>query len=251
MPLSAKKKKVARKKSTAKKASGKKSAKKTRSIARESKQKKRARVKTILQELDKAYPSVECALDHRNPFELIVATILSAQCTDKRVNMVTPELFSRFPDPASMGEAPLDEIEEVIRSTGFFRNKAKNIQACAARLTEEFGGVVPRSMDDLLSLAGVARKTANVVLGVAFKKAVGVVVDTHVKRITGLLGLTRNEQPEKIETDLMELLPQEHWIRFSHQIIHHGREVCIARRPQCGACTMNRICPSSLADGAE
>jgi endonuclease-3 len=200
---------------------------------------------SLLARLDELYPDVECALDHRNPFELLVATILSAQCTDKRVNMVTPHLFAAFPTPRAMAAAPLPEIEEIIRSTGFFRSKARNIQACAQRLVEEYDGHVPDAMEDLLSLAGVARKTANVVLGVAFGKALGVVVDTHVKRISALLGLTSEKTPEKIERDLMEILPRDHWIRFSHQIIHLGREVCIANRPRCAACGLAALCPSA------
>lgn len=213
---------------------------------RESKAAFKERVGRILALLDERYPDVECELDHKNAFELLVATILSAQCTDKRVNMVTPDLFARFPSPEAMAEGDLAEIEELVRTTGFFRNKAKNIQGAATLITDKHNGEVPRDFEDLLELPGVARKTANVVMGVAFEEASGVVVDTHVKRITNLLNLTKQSDPVKIEADLKDALPQEHWIRFSHQLIHHGRGVCIARRPECGDCPLREECPSAL-----
>src|SRR5664279_3595993 len=203
---------------------------------------RKARVAEILSRLDRMYPDATCALHHRNPWELLVATILSAQCTDVRVNMVTPALFRRFPTPADFAAAPLEAIEEVIRSTGFYHNKAKSISGAAKRLISEFHGKVPRTMDELLTLPGVARKTANVVLGVAYKEAVGVVVDTHVLRLSNRLGLTRNTTPEKVEQDLMRVIPQDHWIAFSHELIHHGRQICIARKPRCAECTLERLC---------
>jgi endonuclease-3 len=196
--------------------------------------------------LDGAYGQSHCSLDHKNPFELLVATILSAQCTDARVNMVTPSLFQAAPTPQSLADLPIERIEELVRTTGFFRNKAKNIRAAAKRIADDFGGQVPVDMEDLLSLAGVARKTANVVRGTAFGLATGVVVDTHVIRISRLLGLTKRSSAVHIERDLMQLLPQEHWIRFTHQIIEHGRSVCIARRPRCSACVLAPHCPSAL-----
>lgn len=200
------------------------------------------RITALLRGLDEAYPHVECALTHSSPWELLVATILSAQCTDVRVNMVTPELFRRFPSPEVLGRAPLDEIEEVIRSTGFFRNKAKNIQGAARKLLADFGGVVPQTLAELITLPGAARKTASVVLGVCFGKAEGVVVDTHVFRISRRLDLARGETAEKVERELMRILPQERWIDFSHQIIHHGRAVCMARKPACSECNLEPLC---------
>src|SRR5580704_13149773 len=189
------------------------------------------RIASILERLAHAYPTAECALHHRNAWELMVATILSAQCTDARVNMVTPGLFKKFPTPADFAHAPLVEIEEQIRSTGFYHNKAKSLNGAARRLTEEYSGKVPQTMEELLTLPGVARKTANVVLGVAFHKAVGVVVDTHVLRLSGRLELTQATEPIQVEKDLMKIIPQDHWIAFSHEMIHHGRQVCIARKP--------------------
>ena len=200
------------------------------------------RIAEILSILAATYPNAECALHHRSPWELLVATILSAQCTDVRVNMVTPALFRRFPTPADFAAAPLEAIEEEIRSTGFYHNKAKSISGAAKRLISEFHGKVPRKMDELLTLPGVARKTANVVLGVAYKEADGVVVDTHVLRLSNRLGLTRNTTPEKVEQDLMRVIPQDHWIAFSHELIHHGRQICIARKPRCAECTLERLC---------
>jgi len=202
------------------------------------------RVAAILKGLDEAYPDVKCALDHRSPWELLVATILSAQCTDVRVNMVTPELFRRFPTPAAMTKATLPELEALIRTTGFFRNKAKSILGAAKKVTEEFGGKVPQTLDELTTIPGAARKTANVVLGVCFGKAEGVVVDTHVFRIARRLGLAKGDTPQKVEQELMKVLPRERWIDFSHQMIHHGRQVCDARKPKCDRCNLETICRS-------
>ena len=200
------------------------------------------RVAAILDELAKTYPNAECALHHRNPWELLVATILSAQCTDARVNMVTPALFKRFPSPTDFAHAPIVEIEELIRSTGFYHNKAKSLKGAAETLIGQFKGKVPQTMEELLTLPGVARKTGNVVLGVAYSKAVGVVVDTHVQRLSQRLELTRETEPVKIEKDLMKLIPQDRWIAFSHELIHHGRQVCIARKPKCVDCTLETLC---------
>jgi endonuclease-3 len=199
----------------------------------------------VVQRLRVEYPDAECALVHKNPYELIVATVLSAQCTDEMVNKVTPALFKRYPTPGQLGRARQETVEKLIHSTGFYRNKAKNIRGLGKKLDEEFGGEVPRTMDELLSLPGVARKTANVVLGVAFRIADGIVVDTHVKRITKLLGLTRNTDPVKVEKDLVKLLPQDDWIDISHLLIWHGRKVCIARRPRCEACVLADRCVSA------
>ena len=202
------------------------------------------RVAEILKRLDEAYPDAVCALNHRTPWELLVATILSAQCTDVRVNMVTPELFRRFPTPAAMAKASLPELEDLIRTTGFFRNKAKSIQGTAKKITEEFGGEIPRTLADLITVPGAARKTANVVLGVSYGLAEGVVVDTHVFRIARRLDLTKSDTVEKVEQDLMPILPHDHWIRFSHQVIHHGRQVCVARNPKCKECNLETVCKS-------
>ena len=202
------------------------------------------RVAAILKGLDEAYPDVECALTHRSPWELLVATILSAQCTDVRVNMVTPELFRRFPTAAAMAKAALPELEALVRTTGFFRNKAKSIQGAAKKITEEFGGKVPQTLAELITVPGAARKTANVVLGVCFGKAEGVVVDTHVFRIARRLGLAKGDTPQKVEQELMRVLPQERWISFSHQLIHHGRQVCDARKPKCRECNLEPLCRS-------
>jgi len=202
------------------------------------------RIAEILRRLEAAYPNAECALHHRNAWELLVATILSAQCTDARVNMVTPELFRKFPTPEAMAEASLPEIEEEIRSTGFYHNKAKSISGAAKKIVSEFGGKVPRTMTELLTVPGAARKTANVVLGVAYHVAEGVVVDTHVLRISNRLGLTKETDPKKVEQDLMKIIPKDHWIQFSHEMIHHGRQVCIARKPRCVDCTLETLCHS-------
>jgi endonuclease III len=203
------------------------------------------RVAAILDILAKTYPGVVCALHHRNAWELTVATILSAQCTDVRVNMVTPALFKRFPTPKAMAAASLPEIEELIRTTGFFRNKAKSIKGAAQAVIEEFGGEVPQKMEEILKLPGVARKTGNVVLGSWYGIASGIVVDTHVMRLSQRLELTKEKTPEKIERDLMTILPQDRWINFSHELIHHGRQVCIARKPRCVDCTLEKLCNSS------
>lgn len=202
------------------------------------------RIQAILQALDEAYPDAVCALTHRTPWELLVATILSAQCTDVRVNMVTPELFRRFPTPQAMAKASLPELEELIRTTGFFRNKAKSIQGAAKKIIEQFGGKVPETLAELITVPGAARKTANVVLGVSYGKAEGVVVDTHVFRISHRLDLTKSDTAEKVEQDLMRILPQDRWISFSHQVIHHGRKVCIARNPKCKDCNLETLCHS-------
>jgi endonuclease-3 len=202
------------------------------------------RIVEILKGLDEAYPNAACALTHRSPWELLVATILSAQCTDARVNLVTPELFRRFPTPAAMAKATLPQIERLIRSTGFFRNKAKSIRGAARKVVEDFGGQVPQTLAELVTLPGAARKTANVVLGVSFGKAEGVVVDTHVLRISRRLGLAKGETPQQVEQELMRILPENRWIAFSHQIIHHGRAVCAARKPQCDRCNLEQICTS-------
>jgi endonuclease III len=203
-----------------------------------------ARVAAILKALDETYPGAECALDHRTPWELLVATILSAQCTDVRVNMVTPALFARFPTPAAMTGATLPELESLIRTTGFFRNKAKSILGAAKKITADFNGKVPETLAELITIPGAARKTANVVLGVSFGKAEGVVVDTHVFRIARRLELAKGDTPEKVEQELMQVLPRDHWIRFSHQVIHHGRKICIARNPKCRECSLETLCRS-------
>ena len=203
-----------------------------------------ARVAAILKGLDEAYPNAECALHHRTPWELLVATILSAQCTDVRVNMVTPELFRRFPSPAAMAKATLPELESLIRTTGFFRNKAKSIQGAARKLITDFGGEVPKTLAELITVPGAARKTANVVLGVSFGKAEGVVVDTHVFRIARRLELAKGDTAEKVEQELMQVLPRDRWISFSHQVIHHGRQVCLARNPKCNQCNLEPLCRS-------
>jgi endonuclease-3 len=202
------------------------------------------RIASILKALDEAYPNVECALTHSSPWELLVATILSAQCTDVRVNMVTPELFRRFPSPAAMAKATLEDLEVLIRTTGFFHNKAKSIQGAARKVVSEFAGQVPQTLAELITIPGAARKTANVVLGVSFGKAEGVVVDTHVFRIARRLGLAKGDTAQKVEQELMQILPQDHWIAFSHQIIHHGRQVCDARKPKCERCNLEQLCHS-------
>jgi len=191
------------------------------------------------------YPGATCALTHRSPWELLVATILSAQCTDKRVNMVTPGLFAKYPTPADFAAVRPGVLAQDIRSTGFFNNKAKSIVGAARRVVSDFGGAVPKTMDEMLTIPGAARKTANVVLGTAYGIAAGVVVDTHVSRIARRLDLTRNTDPVKTEQDLVKIIPQDRWIRFSHQIILHGRAICAARNPQCGRCDLNDLCYAS------
>jgi endonuclease-3 len=203
-----------------------------------------ARITAILKGLDEAYPNAECALHHKSPWELLVATILSAQCTDVRVNMVTPELFRRFPTPDTMRKAKLPELEELIKTTGFFRNKAKSIKGAAEKIVKDFGGRVPETLAELITVPGAARKTANVVLGVCFGKAEGVVVDTHVFRISHRLDLAKGDTPQKVEQELMQVIPKDHWIRFSHQVIHHGRQVCDARKPKCDKCNLETLCHS-------
>jgi len=202
------------------------------------------RVRAILAKLDEAYPSVTCALEHRNPFELLIATILSAQCTDVRVNEVTKTLFRKYPTPEALAYAHPLELQQEIRPTGFFRNKTKSVMGASKKIVEEFSGAVPRTMEQLLTLPGVARKTANVVLGTAFGIAAGVVVDTHVQRVSRRLDLTRQTEPKKIELDLMRVVPREKWILFSHQLIWHGRRVCQARKPRCMECNLERLCYS-------
>lgn len=207
----------------------------------ESKTAKRERASRINNTLAQTYPDAHCALNFRNPFELLTATILSAQCTDERVNMVTPVLFKRFPDARTMAEASLPELEELIRTTGFFRNKAKSLKGMAQALVRDFKGKVPRTMEELRPLPGVGRKTANVVLGNCFDVP-GLTVDTHMSRVNQRLGLTRNSDPEKIERDLMDLIPQPEWTLYSHRIITHGRQICIARRPRCEVCPVSSDC---------
>src|SRR5438093_8991496 len=212
-------------------------------MPRETTETKAARVKKIIDRLRKAYPEAHCELDHTSPLELLIATILSAQCTDKRVNRVTAELFKKHRSAADFANAPLAELEQDIKTTGFFRNKAKNVQACCRKLVERHGGEVPKTMEELTHLDGVGRKTANVVLGNAFGVNVGVVVDTHVARLSQRLGLTRELAPEKIEQQLMVLVPQDEWTLFSHLLIWHGRRRCYARTPECPHCEIRALCP--------
>jgi endonuclease-3 len=203
---------------------------------------KKKRVQAILRKLDEMYPDARCALEHRSPWELLVATILSAQCTDKRVNMVTPELFARYPSIKDMAHANQQEVAQIIRTTGFFNNKAKSLVGAARKILTDFGGEVPRTMEQLLTVPGAARKTANVVLGTAYGIASGIVVDTHVQRIARRLDLTQETDPAKIERDLMQIIPKEKWIVFSHQLIHHGRQLCTARAPKCAQCKIEPLC---------
>jgi endonuclease III len=214
-------------------------------MARESKTMKRERAEEVYDLLHGEYPDARCALEHRDPYELAVATILSAQCTDARVNMVTPELFRRFPDAESLAGAKREELEEVIRSTGFFRNKAKSLIGMAEGVVERHGGRVPGDMEALTALPGIGRKTANVILGNAFGIDEGVVVDTHVRRLANRLGFTRHKDPSKIERDLVDLYPRERWTLLAHLLIFHGRQVCVARKPRCEACVVSHLCPSS------
>ncbi len=205
--------------------------------------KRKQQAAEVVRGLKAMYPESVCALHHRNPFELIVATILSAQCTDARVNMVTPGLFARYPDAAKLAKAGLADVEELIHSTGFFRAKARNLVAMAAALVADHGGKVPEDLDALTALPGVGRKTAHVVLGVGFQHPSGVVVDTHVKRVTFRLGLTKSTDPKVIEHELAALVPRDEWINLSHRLIEHGRKICIARRPRCEECGLNETCP--------
>jgi endonuclease III len=203
-----------------------------------------ARVRAILKGLDDAYPKANCALMHQNPFQLLISTILSAQCTDVRVNEVTEELFKKYPDAKAFAYANPAELEQEIRPTGFFRNKTKSIMGASKKIVEEFHGEVPKTMEEILTLPGVARKTANVVLGTGFGISSGVVVDTHVTRLTKRLDLTKHSEPPKIERDMMNIIPQDRWVLFSHQLIWHGRRVCKARQPQCLECNLERLCYS-------
>jgi len=212
-------------------------------MPQESQAKKAARLKKIMAGLAKAYPDAHCELDHTNPLELLIATILSAQCTDKRVNVVTAELFRKYRTAADYAQAPLPELEQAIKTTGFYHNKAKSIKACCQSLVEQHGGKVPRTMEALVELGGVGRKTANVVLGNAFNQNVGIVVDTHVARLAHRLGLTWQTDAVKIEAELMELVPQDRWTLFAHWLIWHGRRRCYARNPDCPNCEIKAACP--------
>jgi len=213
---------------------------------RETKSQKKDRTQQIIKLLKRAYPDAHCALSHTNAFELLIATILSAQCTDERVNIVTADLFRKYRRPEDYLKVPDTELQQDIRTTGFFRNKTKSIQGASRMLVEEFNGEVPRTMEALLQLPGVARKTANVVLGVAYGVAAGVVVDTHVSRLSNRLGLTKQKDAVKIENDLVELVPKKDWIIFAHLLIFHGRRICKARRPLCEECVVEQLCPSSM-----
>lgn len=214
-------------------------------MPRESKTARKERAARVYEHLVDEYPDAKCALDYGSPFQLAVATILSAQCTDVRVNMVTPELFRRHPDARSLAGAQQEEVEELIRSTGFFRNKARSLLGMAKAVMEDHGGELPRTMKELAALPGIGRKTANVVLGNAFGIDEGVVVDTHVKRLSGRLGFTAETNPDKIERDLMALFPNETWTMLAHLLIYHGRQVCPARKPRCHECAVSHLCPSS------
>ncbi|MEO5859744.1 MAG: endonuclease III [Pyrinomonadaceae bacterium] len=205
---------------------------------------RKKRTGEIIKRLKKAYPDAHCALNHTNPFELLIATILSAQCTDERVNIVTADLFRKYRGPEDFVKVSQLELERDVHSTGFFRNKAKNIKAASQRLIDVYDGQIPQTMDEIQTLGGVARKTGNVVLGNGFGIASGVVVDTHVSRLSQRLGLTDEKTPEKIERDLQELVPKKDWVRFSHWLIHHGRQICNARKPKCFECVLADICPS-------
>jgi endonuclease-3 len=213
--------------------------------------KKLLQAERVIRFLQNTYPEAECALDFTTPLELLVATILSAQCTDKRVNMVTPALFKKYTTAAEYAAADPTEFSEEIRSTGFFNNKTKSILGAARTLVERFNGEVPSTMEELVQLPGVARKTANILLGTAYGKNEGIAVDTHVKRVSGRLGLSSETQPEKIEKDLMSLIPRKEWTAFSHRLIAHGRQVCLARKPNCPECGMNMVCPSSLINAGK
>lgn len=204
---------------------------------------RKAQARKVLRRLKADFPEVECALLHDSPVQLLVATILSAQCTDERVNIVTRELFAAYPTAEDLAAAPIKRLEKLVQSTGFFRNKAKNIKLCCTELVEQHEGQVPRDLDSLVQLAGVGRKTANVVLGVAFGMATGVVVDTHVGRLSRRTGLTDKTDPVKVEQDLIQLLPKKEWVDFSHRMIYHGRQVCGARKPKCNECSMRKFCP--------
>jgi endonuclease-3 len=234
---SAKKKPAPAKLKEAKSAKRAKNAKEARAAGKDPK-----RVAAILSRLDEAYPNATCELNHENAFQLLIATILSAQCTDVRVNQVTETLFKKYPDAKAFAYATPSELEQDIRPTGFFRNKTKSVMGASKAILEKFGGEVPRTMEEILTLPGVARKTGNVVLGTAYGIASGVVVDTHVLRLSNRLDLSRNEDPKKVEEDLMKIIPREKWIQFSHQLIWHGRRVCHARKPKCIECNMESLC---------
>ena len=213
---------------------------------RETKSQKKERTEQLIKLLKRAHPDAHCALNHSNAFELLIATILSAQCTDERVNIVTADLFRKYRKPADYLKVPETELQQDIRTTGFFRNKTRSIQGACKMLVEEFDGEVPKTMEELLQLPGVARKTANVVLGVAYGVAAGIVVDTHVTRVARRLGLTKQADAVKIENDLIALVPKKDWIIFSHLLIFHGRRICKARRPLCEECPLEKLCPSSI-----
>jgi endonuclease-3 len=243
MATKAKKKTAPKKKAAAARAKAAKPAKKRKAAKRaggagtEPK-----RVAAILAKLDEAYPAATCELKHENAFQLLISTILSAQCTDVRVNQVTETLYKKYPNPHAFAYATPSELEQEIRPTGFFRNKTKSVMGASKAILEQFGGQVPRTMEEMLTLPGVARKTANVVLGTAYGIPSGIVVDTHVQRLSNRLDLTRNEDPKKIEQDLIQIIPQEKWIQFSHQLIWHGRRVCQARKPKCAECNLESLC---------
>jgi endonuclease-3 len=212
-------------------------------VPRETSEAKTARLEKIIAGFQRTYPDAHCELTYTDPLQLLIATILSAQCTDKRVNIVTKDLFKKYRSVADFADASIAELEQAIRTTGFFRNKARNIQNCCRKLVEQHGGRVPRTMEELIQLGGVGRKTANVVLGNAFKVVVGVIVDTHAMRLSHRLGLTKEKTPEKIERDLMKLLPRSHWLLFSHWLVWHGRRRCYARKPDCANCEVLKWCP--------
>ena len=212
---------------------------------------KKQRAKSVIRVLKKVFPEAECALRHESAFQLLVATILSAQCTDDRVNQSTPELFRKYPDPAALAASSQDDVERIVHPLGFFRNKAANIRGMAQALVDRFDGEIPQDIQQLVTLPGVGRKTASVVLGTWFGIPSGIVVDTHVRRITNLLGLTTSQNPEIIERELMQIIPKSEWINFSHRLIHHGRQTCIARRPRCTACDLLKFCPRIGLDKLE
>ena len=213
--------------------------------------KKERLAKSVIRILKKIFPEAECALHHESAFQLLVATILSAQCTDERVNQSTPELFRQYPDPAALAASSQEDVERIVRPLGFFRNKAANIRGMAQALVDRFDGEIPQDIQQLVTLPGVGRKTASVVLGTWFGIPSGIVVDTHVRRITNLLGLTTSQNPEIIERELMQIIPKSEWINFSHRLIHHGRQTCIARRPRCTACDLLKFCPRIGLDKLE
>jgi len=240
----AKKKKAARKKTTLKTSAKAKPRKPGKSRGGPPDLTNPSRVAAILQKLEEAYPDATCELKHASPFQLLISTILSAQCTDVRVNQVTETLYKKYPNPQAFAYANPSELEQEIRPTGFFRNKTKSVIGASKEVVDKFGGEVPRTMEEILTLPGVARKTGNVVLGTAYGIASGVVVDTHVQRLSNRLELTKNQEPRKIEQDLMKVIPQDRWIKFSHQLIWHGRRVCVARKPKCAVRNLENLCNS-------